>query len=105
MLFALIWFGEQVAHELTTSWQYEQLLIDTKFMSFVVFRKPYATPSMLENNLPKPTDRCGLNELNDKSEQLLALQRKVAEQQQTIRDLQLKLKERKLEPQLTLRSG
>ena len=75
-------------------------------MSFVVFRKPYATPSMVENNLPKPTnDRCGLNKLDDKSEQLLALERKVAEQQQTIRDLQLKLKQRELEPQLTLRSG
>jgi len=42
-----------VAHELVKSGEYEQMLIDSGYMSFVVFRKPYDKPDMLWNNFPQ----------------------------------------------------
>lgn len=41
-----------VVHELVKAGEYEQMLIDSGYMSFVVLRKPFDKPEMLWNNFP-----------------------------------------------------
>ena len=42
---------KRMAQELTLTGKYEQILIDTGYMSFVIFRKKYQHERMLSNNL------------------------------------------------------
>lgn len=86
----------QVAHQLAQSQQFEQLLIDTQYMSFVVFRKPYQAPDMIWNNLPvtSPTPQsvdgqsCGLGEGSLANK---ALRHTIDTQRKVIRELNVKL--------------